>query len=105
MGGLVEQCQRAVRRTGIGAFLELPRIDDSDGYTLFRPRDGYEIGGSNQHRISALTDGVHFLGEIFHDRNLLLAQRSDKIHAEIRMKVKESKSRLARSGSARIVKD
>src|SRR5215510_11102670 len=105
MGGLVEQCQRAVRRTGIGTFLELPRIDDSDGYALFRPRDGYEIGGSDQDRIPALTDGVHFLSEIFHDGNLLLAQRSDKICTQIRMKVKKSKSRLARSGSARIVKD
>src|SRR5262245_42824598 len=105
MRGFVKQCQRTVRRTGIGAFLELPRIDDSDGHTLFRPRDGYKIGGSDQDRIPALTDGIHRLGEIFHDGNLLLAQRSDKICTQIRMKVKKSKSRLARSGSARIVKD
>src|SRR5215468_7476207 len=105
MGSFVKQCQRAVRGTGIGTFLELPRIDDSDGYALFRLRDGYEIGGSDKDRIPALTDGVHFLGEIFHDGNLLFAQRSDKICTQIRMKVKKSKSRLARSGSARIVKD
>src|SRR5262249_45928575 len=57
------------------------------------------------HRISALTDGVHFLGEIFHDGNLLFAQSPDKIHAEIRMKIKKSKSRLAWSRPARIVKN
>src|SRR5262245_16699700 len=105
MGGFVKQCQRAVRRTGIGTCLELPRIDDSDGYTLFRPRDSYEIGGSDQDRIPPLTDGVHFLGEIFHDGNLLFAQCSDKICTQIRMKVKKSTSCLTRSASARTVQD
>ena len=54
------------------------------------PRDRYEVGGSDQHRISTLTDGVYFLDEIFHDGNLLFAQRPDKIRTQIRMLIEES---------------
>src|SRR5262249_20358885 len=76
-----------------------------DGYTLFRPRDGYEIGGSHQHRISALTGGGPFLGENFFDRNQLVCPRSEKIPPEIRMKGKKKKNTLAPAGFSRSVKD
>src|SRR5262249_59153260 len=92
MGDFVKQCQRAVRRTGIGTFLELPRIDDSDGYTLFRPRDSYEIGGFNHPRISAVTARIPFLGGIFFDSKSLFFQTTDKIHAKIPMTIKKERT-------------
>src|SRR5437762_5557832 len=105
MGRLVEKRKRSIRRTHVGTFFELPGVDDRDGDTLFGARDRDKICRADEHRITALSDRVDLLRVVLKNSYLLLTQRADEIHAELRVKIKKSKCRLSRPRSARIVHD
>src|SRR6266850_819438 len=105
MGRLVEKCKRSISRTHVGTFFELSGVDDRDGDTLFGARDRDKIRRADEHRITALSDGVDLLRIVLKNSYLLLTQRADEIHAELRVKIKKSKCRLSRPRSARIVHD
>src|SRR4029077_4023115 len=64
-----------------------------------------KIRRADEYRITALSDGIDFLRIVLKNSYLLLAQRADEIHAELRVKIKKSKCRLSRSGPTRIVHD
>src|SRR5947199_3799196 len=105
MRRLVEKRKRSIRRTHVGTFSELPGVDDRNGNTLFGARLRDKIRRADEHRITALSDRVDLLRVVLKNGYLLLTQRTDEIHAELRVKIKKSKCRLSRPRSARIVHD
>src|SRR5438445_6028518 len=105
MGRLVQKRKRSISRSHVGTLLELPGVDDRDGDTLFGARHRDKIRRADEHRITALSDGVHLLRVVLKNSYLLLTQRANEIHAELRVKIKKSERRLSRPCSARIIYD
>src|SRR5439155_5663972 len=101
----IEDRQTAGRGTDVRAFFQLPNIDDLDRHSLLCALFSQTIGEPESDRIAPLAEHVDLLSIIPEQGKALTGDRSNKFHSELRMEKKESESRLAWTGLARVICD
>src|SRR5436853_7178312 len=101
----IEDRQTAGRGTDVRAFFQLPNIDDLDRHSLLCALFSQTIGKPESDRIAPLAEHVDLLSIIPEQGKALTGDRSNKFQSELRMEKKESESRLAWTGLARVICD